>query len=59
MTNTSTVTCPECGHPATVVSRFSVAGAPDSVEYLRIRCDGPLTMLVAVHELAPPALAAA
>jgi hypothetical protein len=42
-----TVACPECGLQATVLVRFTNAG----VEYLRIRCTGSLTMLVAAHQI--------
>ena len=49
---TSTVTCPDCARPATVLSRFT-PGA-DGAEYLRIRCGGGLTLLVAAADIRTP-----
>jgi hypothetical protein len=44
----STVVCPECGRTATVVGQLlSPAG---SVEFLRVRCVGLLSLLVEVPE---------
>ncbi|MGH3567129.1 MAG: hypothetical protein ACRDRH_14080 [Pseudonocardia sp.] len=48
---THTVTCPECRRPATVLDRFTLAGADGPVEYLRIRCDGPLSFLASAAEI--------
>ena len=59
---TSTVSCPECHRPATVLDRFMLAGTRGPVEYLRIRCSGLLSVLVAadeVHESTEPALVGA
>jgi hypothetical protein len=50
-----TVPCPECGHAATVVGRFSHTG----VDYLQIRCTGSLTMLVTAHQVGQPRLRSA
>jgi hypothetical protein len=47
----STVTCPDCGRPAVVLGRFDLHTATDSVEYLRIRCAGSLSLIVAVAEV--------
>lgn len=48
---TNTVTCPECHRPATVVDRFTLAGADGPIMYLRIRCDGPLSFLASAAEI--------
>lgn len=48
---TSTVSCPECHHPAAVLDRFTLAGTRGPVEYLRIRCSGPLSLLVPADEV--------
>ncbi len=50
---TSTVDCPECHRPATVIGRFSLAGTGGPVEYLRIRCAGPLSLLVPAADVRP------
>ena len=47
----STVTCPDCGRPAVVLGRFDLHTATGSVEYLRIRCAGSLSLVVAVAEV--------
>jgi hypothetical protein len=47
----STVTCPDCGRPAVVLGRFDLHTAAGSVEYLRIRCAGSLSLIVAVAEV--------
>jgi hypothetical protein len=47
----STVTCPDCGRPAVVLGRFDLHTATGSVEYLRIRCAGSLSLIVAVAEV--------
>ena len=44
------VACPDCAGAATVLSRFTLPGADGPVEYLRIRCSGPLTLLIPVAE---------
>lgn len=47
----TTVICPECGRDATVIGQLlSPAGSP---EYLRVRCEGLLSLLVAVSETRP------
>jgi hypothetical protein len=55
---TTTVSCPECHHAATVLGRFTqVTPAGERVEYLRIRCTGLLSVLVTAAEVeraAPP-----
>ena len=43
---TSTVICPECHRPATVLDRFTTADPGGPVEYVRIRCSGLLSFLV-------------
>ena len=48
-----TVSCPDCAGPATVLGRFTTAG-PDGPEYVRIRCGGALTLLVAAAEIRTP-----
>ncbi|MGH3612928.1 MAG: hypothetical protein ACRDRK_10110 [Pseudonocardia sp.] len=48
---TNTVTCPECHRPATVIDRFTLVGAAEPVEYLRIQCDGPLSFLASAAEI--------
>jgi hypothetical protein len=48
----ATVACPECGRPATVVGRIP-ADRGRSVEYLRIRCEGLLALLVPVAAGSP------
>lgn len=45
-----TVTCPDCARPATVLGRFTLGGV-EGHEYLRIRCAGALTLLVAAAEV--------
>lgn len=54
-----TVRCPECGRPATVLDRFSLAGTAGWACYLRLRCTGPLSFLVAADAATgfPPAAA--
>ena len=47
----STVTCPDCGRPAVVLGRFDLRTAGGPVEYLRIRCAGSLSLIVAVAEV--------
>ena len=47
----STVTCPDCGRPAVVLGHFELHTATGSVEYLRIRCAGSLSLIVAVAEV--------
>ncbi len=42
----STVQCPDCHRPATVLSRFTTGGGENPSEFLRIRCTGLLTLLV-------------
>jgi hypothetical protein len=51
---TSTVQCPDCHRPATVLSRFTTGGADNPSEFLRIRCTGVLTLLVPASEVVPP-----
>ncbi len=50
---TSTVSCPDCGRPAEVTSRFTLGGA-DGTEYLRIRCRGALALLVPADDIRTP-----
>ena len=50
---TSTVSCPDCGRPAEVTSRFTLGGA-DGTEYLRIRCRGALALLVPAADVRTP-----
>lgn len=50
-TVTTTVPCPECRRPAIVLDRFWSAGTNGPVGYLRIRCDGLLSFLVAADEI--------
>ena len=47
----TTVTCPDCGRPAVVLGRFDLHTATGSVEYLRIRCAGSLSLIVAAAEV--------
>ena len=47
----STVTCPDCGRPAVVLGRFDLHTATGTVEYLRIRCAGSLSLIVAAAEV--------
>jgi hypothetical protein len=47
----STVTCPNCGRPAVVLGRFDLPSATGPVEYLRIRCAGSLSLIVAAAEV--------
>ena len=47
----STVTCPDCGRPAVVLGRFDLHTATGPVEYLRIRCAGSLSLIVAAAEV--------
>ena len=47
----STVTCPDCGRPAVVLGRFDLRTAAGPVEYLRIRCAGSLSLIVAAAEV--------
>jgi hypothetical protein len=46
-----TVTCPNCGRPAVVLGRFDLSSATGPVEYLRIRCAGSLSLIVAAVEV--------
>lgn len=46
-----TVACPECHRRATVLGRFTPADGDRSVEYVRLRCDGPLAFLAAAKDL--------
>jgi hypothetical protein len=48
----STVVCPECGRDATVVGHLLSPGG--TVEYLRVRCDRLLSLLVEVPEALRP-----
>ena len=41
------VDCPECGLPAEIVDRFTLAGAPEPVEHVKLVC-------VAGHWFTPP-----
>jgi hypothetical protein len=55
----NTVTCPNCARPAVVLGRFDLPSATGPVEYLRIRCAGSLSLIVATAEVdaqgfAPP-----
>jgi hypothetical protein len=47
----STVTCPDCARPAVVLGRFDLPSATGPVEYLRIRCAGSLSLIVAAAEV--------
>ncbi len=47
----STVTCPDCARPAVVLGRFVLPSATGPVEYLRIRCAGSLSLIVAAAEV--------
>ena len=47
----TTVTCPDCARPAVVLGRFHLPGAAGPVEYLRIRCAGSLSLIVAAAEV--------
>ena len=47
----TTVTCPDCGRAAVVLGRFDRATAGGPVEYLRIRCAGQLSLLVAAADV--------
>jgi len=47
----TTVTCPDCGRPAVVLGRFDLHTATGPVEYLRIRCAGSLSLIVAAAEV--------
>lgn len=49
----TTVTCPDCARPAVVLGRFDLPGAAGPVEYLRIRCAGSLSLIVAATEVKP------
>jgi hypothetical protein len=51
---TSTVPCPDCHRPATVIGRFTTGSAEDPTEFLRIRCTGLLTLLVSAADVAAP-----
>lgn len=51
-----TVTCPDCARPATVLDRFVLPSASGPVEYLRIRCSGSLSLIVAAAEVRPAVL---
>lgn len=55
----STVTCPDCARPAVVLGRFDLQTASGPVEYLRIRCAGSLSLIVAAAEVDVPRLATA
>lgn len=46
-----TVTCPDCGRAAVVLGRFHLPSAGGPVEYLRIRCTGSLSLIVAAAEV--------
>lgn len=52
---TGTVYCPECHRAATVLDRFTLAGAAGPVAYLRIRCSGLLSVLIRADEVEPVA----
>jgi hypothetical protein len=54
----STVTCPDCGRPAVVLGRFDLQTASGPVVYLRIRCAGSLSLIVAAAEVDAPRFAA-
>ncbi|MBA3907349.1 MAG: hypothetical protein H0X35_11800 [Pseudonocardiales bacterium] len=47
----TTVTCPDCGRAAVVLGRFDRSSAGGPVEYLRIRCAGSLSLIVAAAEV--------
>jgi len=47
----TTVNCPDCARPAVVLGRFQLQGAAGPVEYLRIRCAGSLSLIVAAAEV--------
>jgi hypothetical protein len=47
----TTVTCPDCGRSAVVLGRFDRSSAGGPVEYLRIRCSGSLSLIVAAAEV--------
>ena len=47
----TTVTCPDCGRAAVVLGRFDRSTAGGPVEYLRIRCAGSLSLIVAAAEV--------
>ena len=47
----STVTCPDCARRAVVLGRFDLQTATGPVEYLRIRCAGSLSLIVAATEV--------
>jgi hypothetical protein len=49
---TTTVTCPDCSRPAVVLGRFDLPSAAGPVAYLRIRCSGSLSLIVAAAEVA-------
>jgi len=49
----TTVTCPDCARPAVVLGRFDLPSATGPVEYLRIRCAGSLSLIVAASEVEP------
>ncbi|MDT7709392.1 MAG: hypothetical protein QOG20_4999 [Pseudonocardiales bacterium] len=51
---TSTVPCPDCDRTATVLGRFTLPGPDGPAEFLRVRCAGPLTLLVPVAEVRQP-----
>ena len=55
----STVTCPDCARPAVVLGRFDLRTAGGPVEYLRIRCAGSLSLIVAAAEVDRPHAATA
>ena len=50
----STVTCPDCARPAVVLGRFALHTATGTIEYLRIRCAGSLSLIVAAAEVDVP-----
>jgi hypothetical protein len=50
----STVPCPDCHRPATVLGGFTTGGADNPSEFLRIRCTGLLTLLVPAPATTPP-----
>lgn len=52
----STVPCPDCHRPATVVGHFTTGGADNPSEFLRIQCTGLLTLLVPMAEVTTPAM---
>ena len=55
----STVTCPDCARPAVVLGRFDLPSATGPVAYLRIRCAGSLSLIVAAGEVEEPGFEAA